>query len=119
MKKNKTIKENKLPIVSVYITPKELKRLIDAYVTISSIVGKGEKLLESRVDGRINYHDLKKIISQAQKELLEKARKIAKENWNKVNSLNPDSQEYSNKYNEAQVVSEFLETLIKSLKNKL
>jgi len=57
----------KMPKVSIYITPKELDNVIKMTKMISSIADKNEKIIEIRVEGRINYHDLIKIIKNAKK----------------------------------------------------
>ena len=62
---------NKMPKVSIYITPKELERINLSLAAVSQIAGKGEKLLEIRAEGKINYHDLKNLLKAQKKEFIE------------------------------------------------
>ena len=50
--------EKELPRISVYVTAKELRELLERTEGSSRAVEPGETLKEIRVEGRISYHDL-------------------------------------------------------------
>lgn len=65
--KELNIIKDKMPIVNIYITPEELERVNSTLTMISQQFEKGEKPLEIRVKGRINYHDISLLLKEEYK----------------------------------------------------
>ena len=51
----------KMPKVSIYLTPRQLRLQLKRLDSLTAMIPSQERLMEVRIVGRINYHDLVKI----------------------------------------------------------
>lgn len=60
----------KLPKTAVYINEKEYKDLVIRHNFFASVAGKNEKVEAIRVEGKIGYNDLQKLLSSQREEIV-------------------------------------------------